>query len=109
MRKMFSVSIAVAIFGALAVSPLWAKPHFRLGHQYTLNGVQLGPGSYGLNLNGDNEVEITRGRRVLVKARAEVLPLGQELPNSTRSVSGELKEIRLKSKRVVFLDSSGDN
>lgn len=71
-----------------------------------INGVELDPGTYKLELNGDNKVEIYKGKELLVSAQVKVLPLGNVYPNSvSQKTDGTVVEIRLKKERVVFGES----
>jgi hypothetical protein len=71
-----------------------------------INGVEISPGTYKLEMNGDNTVEIYNGKELLISAKVEVLPLGNAYPNSVSQKSdGRVTEIRLKKERVVFGES----
>ena len=106
MRKLFTLSIALALVLALAATPLLAKTHdFTLYANGKINGATLEPGKYKLELSGDNEALIYRGKELVTKARVEVKPL----PSSGNSGSvlldakGNVLEVRTKKQVVVFV------
>lgn len=97
--------LIAAFISLLLFSPALAKSHsFDLYQAATLNGVELVPGNYKLKLN-EEEAEIHRGGKMIVKAKVEVQPLGEGvLPNTERIEGGKLIEIRMKKQVVVFVD-----
>ncbi|MBI4467117.1 MAG: hypothetical protein HY656_06810 [Acidobacteria bacterium] len=106
MRRLFTAALLVALVAVLAASSLWAKTHsFKLFNDATINGTELGPGTYKLELNGQNEAVISRGGEVVVKARVETRPTkGTDQPGSVlRAADGSIREIRLNSLVVVFV------
>lgn len=71
-----------------------------------ISGVEVEPGRYDLVLNGDNVAEIYDGKTLVVKAEIAIEPLGARIPNSVSQTSdGIVREIRLKTERVVFAKS----
>jgi hypothetical protein len=71
-----------------------------------LNGVELKTGQYKLVLNDEGEAEIYRGKKLMVKAKVEILPLGGGTPGSIiQDREGTLKEIRLSEQKILFVDS----
>ncbi len=95
--------VACALFSGVAL----AKSHkVEFLNKAVINGVELQPGTYKLEMNGDNKVEIYKGKELLVSAQVKVLPLGKAYPNSVSQKSdGRVTEIRLKKERVVFDES----
>ena len=107
MKKFFATALAVALIATLATGPVWAKSEkFTLVDTSSLNGVQLEPGRYKINLNGDDEAEIYRRGKLIMTARVAVHPLENEQPHSYAHSSGKITEIRLKNQKVIFLDST---
>ena len=73
----------------------------------TVNGVELKPGNYQLSVADGNTAEIYKGKKLLVRAKVEILPLAGATPGSvTQGADGKVREIRLKSEKVVFVDSA---
>ena len=107
MRKLFTAALATALVVTLVSGPVWtrSKWDFQLYHTHAINGTQLEPGSYQLRLNGGNEAEIYRNRKLVAKAAVEVRPLknGAEDPRSILAEHGTILEIRMKKEVVVFL------
>ncbi len=104
MRKLNLLVALIALASLAAASSLQAETHsFTLTREAQLNGTTLKPGLYKLELNGGGEALIRRGKEVLVKAPAEVRP-GTGAANSVvTGADGELREVRLKNKVVVFV------
>ena len=106
MRRLFTAALLVALVAVLAASPLWAKTHsFKLLKDATIDGTELTPGTYKLELNGQNQAVISRGGQVVVKARVETRPRnGRERPGSVlQAADGSIREVRLNSLVVVFV------
>jgi hypothetical protein len=105
MRRLFTTIVAVALVAALAASPVLAKTHsFTLNQDSKINGVSLDAGKYKLELNGDTEAHIYKGRELVAKAPVNVKDLSN---GSTRAsvlcdAEGNVLEIRLKDQVVVF-------
>jgi hypothetical protein len=104
MRRLNLVIVLIALASLAAASSLQAETHsFTLSREAQLNGTTLKAGTYKLELNGGGEAVIRRGKEIVVKAPAEVRP-GNGAPNSVVTAgNGELREIRLKNKVVVFV------
>jgi hypothetical protein len=106
-KKLVITALAVIVACALLSGVAFAKSHkveFRM--KAVINGVELEPGTYKLEVNGDNKVDIYKGKELVVSAEVEILPLGNVYPNSvSQSSDGKVKEIRLKKERVVFAES----
>lgn len=106
MRRLFTVTLLLALVAALAASPLWAKSHsFKLLKDGSINGTQLAPGTYKLELNGQNEAVIYRDGEMVVKAQVEVRPANSVVRGGSvlQAADGSIREIRLNSSVVVFL------
>jgi len=72
----------------------------------TVNGVELKPGNYQLTMTDETTAEIYRGKKLLVKAKVEIQPLGGATPGSvSQGVDGKVREIRLKTEKIVFVNS----
>ncbi len=105
MRKLFTAASAIVLVTTLASGPIWAKSgwDFKLYSAVVINGTQLERGSYELRLNGNNEAEIYRNRKLITKATVEVRPLKKGIPaNSMLIKSDVIVEIRMKKEVVVF-------
>lgn len=106
MRKTVTLLAVIALVGLVATSLAWAESHsFKLLRDANLNGTQLKPGLYKLQMNGDGEAVISRDGKEVAKARAEIKPLENRSSSGTVLVgaNGELREIRLNGKVVVFV------
>ncbi len=109
MRKLFTAAFAIVLVTTLASGPVWAKSgwDFQLYHTRVINGTQLERGSYELRLNGNNEAEIYRNRKLITTATVEVRPLKKGIPaNSILTNSDVIVEIRMKKEVVVFLNET---
>ncbi len=105
MRKLFTAVFAIVLVTTLASSPVWAKSgwDFQLYRTRVINGTQLERGSYELRLNGNNEAEIYRNRKLITRVPVEVRPL--EKGTDAKSIltkSDVIVEIRMKKDVVVF-------
>ena len=110
MRKLFTAAFAIVLVATLASGPVWAKSgwDFQLTRTRVVNGIQLERGSYELRLNGNNEAEIYRNRKLITKATVEVRPLKRGTDaNSILTKSDVIVEIRMKKEVVVFLNENG--
>lgn len=106
MRKLMTAVLLTALVATVASSPLWAKTYsFRLSQAASINGTQLTPGAYKLELNGNNEALIYRNGKLLTKATVEVKPRtnGSTRNSVLRNADGAITEIRLKKQVVVFV------
>ena len=105
MRKLNLFIAVIALVSLAAASSLQAETHsFTLSREAQLNGTALKAGAYKLELNGGGEAVIRRGKEALVTARAEVKPNDTGVSNSVvTGANGELQEVRLKNKVVVFV------
>ncbi len=105
MRKLFTAAFAIVLVTTLVSGSAWAKSgwDFQLYRTRVVNGTQLEKGSYELRLNGNNEAEIYRNRKLITKATVEVRPLKKGIPaNSILINSDVIVEIRMKKEVVVF-------
>jgi hypothetical protein len=104
MRKLNLLIAFIALASLAAASSLQAETHsFTLTREAQLNGTTLKPGLYKLELNGGGEASIRRGKDVLVKAPAEVRPNEGAANSVVTGADGQLREVRLKNKVVVFV------
>lgn len=105
MRRLFTAVLLIALVAGLAAGPLWAETHsFKLHKESTLNGTELAPGTYKLELNGQNEALIYRSGELQAKARVETRPAKGEKPGSVLlAADGSLREVRLNDLVVVFV------
>lgn len=109
MRKLLTAAFAIVLVSTLASGPVWAKSgwDFQLYRTREINGTQLKRGSYELRLNGNNEAEIYRNRKLITTATVEVHPLKKGTDaNSILTKSDVIVEIRMKKEVVVFNASS---
>ncbi len=105
MRKLFTAVFAIVLVTTLASGPVWAKSgwDFQLYRTRVINGTQLERGSYELRLNGNNEAEIYRNRKLITRVPVEVRSL--EKGTDAKSIltkSDVIVEIRMKKEVVVF-------
>ena len=107
MKKLTSIALVVLIACVLTSGVALGKSHkVEFLVKAVINGVEISPGKYKLEVNGDNMAEIYKGKDLLVSAKVEILPLGKAYPNSVSQKSdGRVTEIRLKKERVVFGES----
>lgn len=106
MRKLFTSSIALALVLALAATPLLAKTHnFTLRNTGKINDTTLEPGKYKLELNGDSEALIYRGKELVTKAAVEVKPLTNSRSSGSvlLDAKGNILEVRTNKQVVVFV------
>ena len=106
MRKLMTAVLLTALVATVASSPLWAKTYsFRLSQAASINGTELTPGVYKLELNGNNEALIYRNGKMVTKATVEVKPRtnGSTRSSVLREADGAITEIRLKKQVVVFV------
>jgi len=110
MRKTSVLVISFLLVAVLTGYILAAKDTEKITfHQRgVVNGVYLKPGTYQVKLNGDNIVEIFRGKELLVSVQVKVEPLGRSIPKSiSQKKDGTVKEIRLAKERLVILQPEG--
>ena len=108
MRRTSILTFCLFLSFVLLTPAALAEGHrFELLKSGQVNGVDLKAGQYELVLNGQGLGEIYRGKKLLVEAKVEVLPIGGALKQSVSQYrDGRIKEIRLKQERVVFVDSA---
>jgi hypothetical protein len=105
-------SIALIALVAMLLSPMvWGKSpagkstlKFRLDTSATVNGVELAPANYQLQLNGASEAIIFKGAAEVTRARVEVKPRENGSTGSSilRAADGRLLELRFSKTVVVF-------
>ena len=109
MRKLLTAAFAIVLVTTLVSGSAWGKSgwDFQLGRTRVINGTQLEKGSYELRLNGNNEAEIYRNRKLITTATVEVRPLKKTTDaNSILTRSDVIVEIRMKKEVVVFLNET---
>ena len=109
MRKLLTAAFAIMLVSTLASGPVWAKSgwDFELYRTREISGTQLKRGSYELRLNGNNEAEIYRNRKLITTAKVEVRPLKKGTDaNSMLTNNDVIVEIRTKKEVVVFLNKT---
>lgn len=104
MRKALGIFFILVVVGVLFSGSALAESHkFRLLNEATLAGVQLAPGNYRIEFEGEQAL-VYRGKKLVVETKAEVQPLDKGVsPNSVKIESGEIREIRLKKECVMFV------
>ena len=106
-RKLTTLLIAfltIAVMMGVAFSNTYKVEMLRAA---TVNGVELKPGNYKLSLSDGSTAEIYKGKKLMVTATVEVQPLGGSTPGSvSQGIDGKVREIRLKSEKVIFVDSA---
>ncbi|HXE74476.1 MAG TPA: hypothetical protein VNN18_02415 [Candidatus Xenobia bacterium] len=106
MKRAITLLALIALVGVLAANSVAAESHsFKLFREVSLNGTQLKPGNYKVTMNGNGEAVISRDGREVAKARAEIKPIdgGSSSGTVLTGANGELREIRLNGKVVVFV------
>ena len=109
MRKLLTAAFAIVLVTTLVSGSAWAKSgwDFQLYKTREINGTQLKKGSYELRLNGNNEAEIYRNRKLITTATVEVGPLKKGTDaNSMLTKNDVIVEIRTKKEVVVFLNET---
>jgi hypothetical protein len=106
-KRILTLFFGLILVGSMMTPTVLAEAHrFDLLRKGLINGVELKPGRYTLELDGDNLGRIRQGKKLLVEVSIEVLPIGGAMPQSVSQFrDGRVKEIRLKEKRVVFVDT----
>ena len=107
MKRVFSLAICLILVGTMLTPAALAESHrFELLKEGVVNGVKLKAGRYTLELDGDSLGKIQLRKKTLVEATVEIIPMGTAMPQSVSQFrDGRVKEIRLKEKRVVFVDT----
>jgi hypothetical protein len=104
MNRRVATFLCLTFFCTIAVVPLLGKTHqFLLGKSANLCGVDLEPGHYKLKLSED-VAGIYKGKRLLLTARVRIEPLQKEIPYSCRCSEGILKEVRMDTQKLIFLE-----
>ncbi|HUG43128.1 MAG TPA: hypothetical protein VMN76_02700 [Acidobacteriota bacterium] len=109
MKLLSRVMLAAGTLLLLAAPVMGKEVNFRLDDDLKLNGVELKSGRYKLVINGDGTAEIFRGKTLVTTAKVELKSLDGVLPNAVNYDKNlNLREIRTKDERVVFVQS-GDS
>lgn len=106
MRKAITTFLLAALVASVASIPLWAKTYsFTLNREASINGTQLAPGVYKLELNGKSEALVYRNGKLMAKSTVEVKPRsnGTNSRSVLHGTDGSIAEIRLKKQVVVFV------
>lgn len=105
MNRLFNTAIALTLVTVLVASPALAKTHsFELDRGFSINGTQLGAGTYKLELNGNGGALIYKGRNQVAEAQVEVRPRSKSGQRAViLAADGAISEIRLKNQVVVFI------
>jgi hypothetical protein len=110
MNRLITMILALALVIGLAASPALAKGHScSLHRDATINGSQLkARETYRMELNGNNEAHIYRGRKLVTTAAVDVRPVTDgETPNSVSlAADGTVLEVRTKKQMVVFVQKA---
>ena len=108
MNRNLGTSLIALIALTLLVGVVFGSTHrVEIMRVANVNGVELKPGNYQVSLTDENTAEIYKGKKLLVRAKVEIQPLGAETPGSvTQGVDGKVKEIRLKDEKIVFVGSA---
>lgn len=104
MRKTLLSVTAISLVFLLAGQSAWAKTdRFHLSSKAKVKSVSLEPGSYQVNIDG-NQAEILQRGKILVKAQVSVKQLADgDTPDTVLLDSnGQIQEIRLKKQVIVF-------
>lgn len=105
MNRQFVLFCLVLILVALVPAQAFAgqdSHRIEFRKDVVVNGISVAAGKYKLVL-GDEGAEIYAKNELIVKAKVEVLPLGDLMPNTvSANRDGEVIEIRLKKSRVLF-------
>ncbi len=103
MRKLVSTAFVTMLMVSVLGPSLWAATHnFKLHFESTISGIQLRPGKYRVDLDG-NEATIYQRGKVVARARVEVKEGRPVQRNSiVKKADGTILEIRLKNQTIVF-------
>jgi hypothetical protein len=107
-KKVVIALLAIGLLLTVFSNAALGKSHrVQLLKESFVNGVKLEPGKYKVEMGQGDYAEIYHGRELVVKVKAEVVPLGDSIPNSVRQMSdGTLTEIRLKKEKLVLIEES---
>ena len=107
MKRATLFAVIFLIATLIAPSALLAKTHrVEFLNTAVINGVELEPGKYKVEINGENMAEIYDGKELLTKVKVEIQPIGRSTPNSiSQKADGTVTEIRLKDEKVVLIES----
>ena len=108
MKKNLATLSIVLLILTLLVSVAFSAGHrVEILRSANVNGVELKPGNYKLTMTDEKTAEIYKGKKLMVTAHVELVPLGNATPGSVaQGVDGKVREIRLKQEKVVFVDSA---
>ncbi len=110
MKLVSRIMLAIGTLLLLAAPVMGKEISFRLDDDLKLNGTDLQSGRYKLVINGDGTAEIFRGKQSVTTARVELKSLDGVLPNTvTYDRNLNLREIRTKEERVVFVQSGNSD
>jgi len=104
MRRYLTILSVMILLGAILVAPLMSKSHrFRLAESASLYAIELQPGEYELRLY-DDVASIYQRKKLIAVVSIRIEPIEDAVGNSTFCCEGVLKEVRLKEKRVLFIE-----
>jgi hypothetical protein len=106
-RKMLYLVIVLVLSAGLVMASAVGKTHrVEFATKAIINGVELEPGQYRMKVDEADVAEFYSGRTLVAKAKVEIQPIGSAVPNSvSQRVDGQVVEIRLRSERVVLVES----
>ena len=104
MKRSFAVLALMILVGTILVAPLMCKSHrFRLAESASLYAIELQPGEYELRLYED-VASIYQGKKLIAVASIRIEPIAAAVENSIFCCGGVLKEVRLKEKKIIFIE-----
>ena len=104
MKRSIVVLALMILAVTILVVPLMGKSHrFRLAESASLYAIELQPGEYELRLY-DDVASIYQGKKLIAVASIRVEPIANAIENSIFCCGGVLKEVRLKEKRIMFIE-----
>lgn len=109
MRKLLIATFVLAVAVALTARPALAKSHsFTLLQKGKLNGVELSPGAYKLEVGANGEATVYGDGKLVTKVSVEVKPRtdGNYQTIATYDADGNLREVRTGGKVFLFGSSS---
>lgn len=104
MRRYLNILPAMILIGAILAAPLQGKSNrFRLAECAILYVIELQPGEYELEIY-DDVASIYQDKKLVAVAGIRIEPIAGATVNSTFCCDGVLKDVRLKDKRVLFIE-----
>ncbi len=106
MRRLFTLVIVLAVISAVAASSALADTYsFKLNREGRINGTTLEAGKYTVEVDGNGEAHIYKGKELVTKASAQVKPRtnGATSGSVLIDAQGNILEVRTKKEVVVFV------